>query len=142
MGYKGLSLLRRYSTCIQMTSHLQKVASLPMQMIFVVELRPEPLRRWNVLSRLTWPRLQNIVTNGIITGTVRSCPLPWLPVLSNMQPPCLRCKASTDKLVAKALLHPEWGLHKGLTCHPPKRLKSRHPLWEDMVPIDITARWR
>ena len=47
-----------------------------------------------------------------------------------------------DKVVSKASLHPEWGLHKDLTCHPPKRLKSRHPLWEDMVPIDIAARWR
>ena len=51
----------------------------------------------------------------IITGTVRSCPLPWLPVLPDIHPPYLRRKASTDKLVAKALLHPEWGLHKDLT---------------------------
>ena len=37
----------------------------------------------------------------IITGSVPSCPLPWLPVFSNIQPPYLRRKASTDKLVAK-----------------------------------------
>ena len=78
----------------------------------------------------------------IITGSVRYCPLPWLPALSNIQPPYLRRKVSTDNLVAKTLLHPEWSLHKDMTCHPPKRLKSRHPLWEDMVPIDMAARWR
>ena len=54
----------------------------------------------------------------------------------------LRRKASTDKLVAKALSHPQWGLHQDLTCHPPQRLKSRHPLWEDIVPIDTMARWK
>jgi Reverse transcriptase (RNA-dependent DNA polymerase)/Endonuclease-reverse transcriptase len=77
-----------------------------------------------------------------ITGTIRSCPLPWLPVLSNIAPPDLRRKASSDKLVAKALMHPEWGLHQDLTFHPPPRLKSRHPLWEDLVPLDTTTRWR
>ena len=34
---KGLSLLRHYLICTHMTSRLQKVASLPMQMISVVE---------------------------------------------------------------------------------------------------------
>jgi hypothetical protein len=77
-----------------------------------------------------------------ITGTIRSCPLPWLPVLSNIAPADLRRRASSDKLVAKALMHPDWGLHQDLTFHPPHRLKSRHPLWEDLVPVDIVSRWR
>jgi len=33
--------------------------------------------------------------------TLRSTPLPWLPVLSNIEPPALRRKAATDKLVEK-----------------------------------------
>ena len=37
----------------------------------------------------------------IISGTLRSTPLPWLPVLSNIEPPVLRRKAGTDKLVKK-----------------------------------------
>ena len=78
----------------------------------------------------------------ITPGTVRSCPLPWLPALSHIQPLYLRRKASTDKLVAKALLHPEWGFHKDLTCHPPERLKSKHPLWEDILPTDIAVCWK
>jgi len=36
-----------------------------------------------------------------ISGTLRSTPLPWLPVLSNIDPPALRRKAVTDKLVEK-----------------------------------------
>ena len=78
----------------------------------------------------------------IITGTVHHCPLPWLSILSNIEPAELRRRASTDKLVAKALSHPQWGLHQDLTCHTPQRLKSRHPLWEDVVQIDTMARWK
>ena len=48
----------------------------------------------------------------IITGTVRSCPLPWLSVLLNIEPTDLRRRASTDKLVAKALSHPHWDYTK------------------------------
>jgi len=38
-------------------------------------------------------------TMRLISGTFRSTPLPWLPVLSNIEPPALRRKAATDKLV-------------------------------------------
>ena len=34
----------------------------------------------------------------LIFGTLRSTPLPWLPVLSNIEPPALRRKAATDPL--------------------------------------------
>jgi len=37
----------------------------------------------------------------LISGTRRSTPLPWLPVLSNIEPPALQRKAATDKLVEK-----------------------------------------
>ena len=40
----------------------------------------------------------------IITGTLRSAPLPWLPVLSNIEPPPLRRKAAVDKLIEKGML--------------------------------------
>jgi len=40
-------------------------------------------------------------TMRLISGTLRSTPLPWLPVLCNIEPPALRRKAATDKLVEK-----------------------------------------
>ena len=44
-------------------------------------------------------------TMRLISGTLRSTPLPWLPVLSNIEPPALRRKAATDKLVEKIVKH-------------------------------------
>jgi len=39
-----------------------------------------------------------------------STPLPWLPVLANIEPPALRRKAATDRLVTKVLSHDSWPL--------------------------------
>jgi len=44
----------------------------------------------------------------LVSGTLRSTPLPWLPVLSNIEPPALRRKAATDKLVEKIVKHDSW----------------------------------
>jgi len=41
----------------------------------------------------------------LISGTLRSTPLPWLPVLSNIEPPALRRKAAADKLMEKIVKH-------------------------------------
>ena len=40
-------------------------------------------------------------TIRLISGTLHSAPLSWLPVLSNVEPPALWRKAATDKLVEK-----------------------------------------
>jgi len=44
-------------------------------------------------------------TMCLISGTIRSTPLPWLPVLSNIEPPALQRKAATDKLLEKIVKH-------------------------------------
>ena len=44
----------------------------------------------------------------LISGTLCSTPLPWLPVLSNIEPPALRRKAATDKMVEKIVTHDSW----------------------------------
>ena len=77
-----------------------------------------------------------------VTGTLRPTPLPWLPVLSNIEPPTLRRKAATDRLISKALKHNEWPLHDDIQNPPPYRLKSREPIWRDLQPVDTTACWR
>jgi hypothetical protein len=80
-------------------------------------------------------------TMRLITGTLKPTPLPWLPVLANIEPPALRRKAAVDRLVMKADLHDEWGLHGDITNHPTLRLSSRRPIWTDVQPIEITTRW-
>ena len=53
-------------------------------------------------------------TMRLISGTLRSTPRPWLPVLSNIEPPALRRKAATDKLVEKIVKHDSWPIQPEL----------------------------
>ena len=69
-------------------------------------------------------------------------PLPWLPVLSNIEPPALRRKAATDKLVEKIVKHDSWPIQPDILSPPLRRLTSRKPLWLDLQPVDIKSRWR
>ena len=104
-------------------------------------------------------------TMHLISGTLRFTPLPWLPVLSNIEPPALRRKAATDKLVKKIAKHDSWPIQPDI-LNPPfnqsinqKRIRvtkvtnvtarplwlqltSRKPLWLDLQPVDIKSRWR
>ena len=79
----------------------------------------------------------------LISGTLRSTPLPWLPVLSNIEPPALRRKAATDKLVRKSsnMTDGQSSLIP-LTHHCYDWHGSRKPLWLDLQPVDIKSRWR
>ena len=59
-----------------------------------------------MLSRSAHTSLVDVQLNStmrLISGTFHSTPLPWLPVLSNIEPPALRRKAATDKLVEKII---------------------------------------
>jgi Reverse transcriptase (RNA-dependent DNA polymerase) len=81
-------------------------------------------------------------TMRLISGTLRPTPLPWLPVLANIEPPALRHEAAVDKLLTKTTSHETWGLHGDITNPPALRLSFRHPLYTDMEPQNITTRWR
>jgi len=78
----------------------------------------------------------------LISGTVRSTPLPWLPVLTNIEPPALRRRAAIDKLLTQAECHSEWPLYDDVFHPPLLRLKSHKPLWRDPETINATSRWR
>ena len=78
----------------------------------------------------------------LISGTLRSTPLPWLPVLSNIESPALRRKAATDKLVEKIVKHDSWPIQFDILNPPLLRLTSRNPLWLDLQPVDIKSQWR
>ena len=77
-----------------------------------------------------------------ISSSVRSTPLPWLTVLTNIEPPALRRRDATDKLITQAECHRDWPLYDDVFYPPPFRLESRKPLWRDMQSIDVTSRWR
>jgi len=81
-------------------------------------------------------------TMRLIFGTLCPTPLPWLPVLANIEPPALQRKATTDRLVAKASAHESWPLHHDISNPPQLRLPSRKPLWRELEPIDINSQWR
>ena len=68
----------------------------------------------------------------LISGTVRSTPLPWLPVLTNIEPPALRCRAATYKLIMQAECHRDWPLYDDVFHPLPLRLESHKPLWRDL----------
>ena len=76
-----------------------------------------------------------------LSGTLRSTPLPWLPVLSNIEPPAQRRKAATDKLSEKIVKHDSWPIQPDILSPPLLWLTSRKPLWLDLQPVDIKSRW-
>jgi len=54
----------------------------------------------------------------LISGTLCSTPLPWLPVLANIEPPALRRKAATDTLMEKVIAHGQFILISPTLCMP------------------------
>jgi len=69
-------------------------------------------------------------------------PLSWVPVLSNIEPPALRKKAATDKLVEKIVKRDSWPFQPDILSPLLLRLTSRKPQWLDLQPVDIKSRWR
>uniref|UniRef100_A0A1B0D7K7 Uncharacterized protein n=1 Tax=Phlebotomus papatasi TaxID=29031 RepID=A0A1B0D7K7_PHLPP len=65
----------------------------------------------------------------LITGTVKSTQLPWLPVLSNIAPSKLRREAAAVREFTNCKEHANSLLHTELLNLPSRRLKSRRPPW-------------
>jgi len=97
---------------------------------------------WSHSAHTSQVDVQLNSTMRLISGTLRSTPLPWLPVLSNTEPPDLQRKAATDKLVEKIVKHDSWPIQPDILSLPLLRLTSRKPLWLDLQPVDIKIRWR
>ena len=65
-------------------------------------------------------------------------PLPWLPVLSNIEPPALRRKAATDKLVEKIVKHESWPIQCGGYLGYTLRMKTLFRGWTEKPPLHRT----
>ena len=78
-----------------------------------------------------------------ITGTIKSTPLPWLPVISNITPPYIRRRYQADSLLQKVQTVADLPLAVDLRNPPERRLKSRCPPW-DKLPLNTSANvlWR
>jgi len=97
---------------------------------------------WSRSAHTSQVDVQFNSTMRLISGILRSTPLPWLSVLSNIEPPVLRRKAATDKLVEKIVKHDTWPIQPDILNPPLLRLTPRKPLWLDFQPVDIKSRWR
>jgi len=73
---------------------------------------------WSHSSNTGLDDVQLNSTMRLISGTLHSIPLPWLLVLANIEPPTLRRKAATDKLVEKIIAHDNWLNHSDI-ANPP-----------------------
>jgi len=72
---------------------------------------------WSHSAHTSQVDVQSNSTMRLISGTFRSTSLPWLPVLSNIEPPALRRKAATDKLVEKIVKHDSWPIQPDILTH-------------------------
>ena len=89
---------------------------------------------WSCSAHTSQVDVQLKSTMRLISGTLHSTPLPWLPVLSDIELPALRRKAATDKLVEKIVKYDSRPIQPDI-LNPPLlrvRLTSRKPLWLDL----------
>ena len=63
-------------------------------------------------------------------------------IIALNEPPALRRKAATDKMVEKIVKHDSWPIQPDILSPPLLRLTSRKPLWLDLQPVHIKSRWR
>lgn len=79
----------------------------------------------------------------IITGTLNSTPLPWLPVLANIEPPFLRHEAACIREYKKCRLYENSLLFDVIQYIPIQRIQSRKPTWMyDNKLFVINQKWK
>ena len=107
-------------------------------------LRPSLVHTQWVWSRSAHTSQVDVQLNStmrLISGTLRSTPLPWLPVLSNIESPAYKGRLPTDKLVEKIIVkHDSWPIHPDILNPLLLRLTSGKPLWLDLQPVVIKSR--
>lgn len=88
-------------------------------------------------------------TMRIISGTVHSTPLPWLPALSDIKPPDKRRKSALLRDYQKAILNSNIPLHHDIQQAIPNRLQSRKPpietakqLINGLNGLDLYQQWK
>lgn len=65
----------------------------------------------------------------LITGTIKSTPVEWLPVLANIIPASIRRNGALAREAKKVYADPNLPIHQDLVGRTDVRLKSRKPFW-------------
>lgn len=81
----------------------------------------------------------------VITGSLKSTPLPWLSVLANIEPAPMRREAACRKEFMKCNFFKNSILFDVIQNPPSVRLKSRNPPWcliESDSSFDIKSKWK
>lgn len=80
----------------------------------------------------------------VVSGTLKSTNLKWLPVLANIAPPKIRREVAANRIFRKFKDNEQSLLHGQLTNPPPTRLKSRKPIFHGMNddPVSEEQLWR
>ncbi|XP_061710691.1 uncharacterized protein LOC133520334 [Cydia pomonella] len=84
-------------------------------------------------------------TMRCISGTIKSTPVHWLPLLSHVAPPHLRRAQALKREVEKILKNPTLPAHKEFCYPPPQRLVSRNPpcaIAPSLSNFNILDRWK
>ena len=83
-------------------------------------------------------------TMRTVSGTIRSTPIEWLPVLSNIAPSHLRRESITKNLLHHVIENPSLPLCDILQNPPSHRLASRRPVWKSppLNDFSVEERWR
>jgi len=95
------------------------------------QYRASMLNVWSHSAHTGLVDVQLNATMRLIFGTLCPISLPWLPVLTNIEPPPLRRKAASAKLVERAVAHDSWAIHRDILHPPAQWLPSRSQPWED-----------
>lgn len=74
----------------------------------------------------------------IISGTIKSTPTEWLPVLSNIMPSSIRRNMAVAKEAQKIYTRPSLPIHQDLDGRNELRLPSRKPFWTKANDIGYT----
>jgi len=101
-----------------------------------------PAEMTQYCGRSSWRRR---VPAAVGCGAVRVCGSCTSPMASSAlqhEPPALRRKAATDKLVKKIIKHDSWPIQPDILSPPLLSLTSRKLLWLDLQPVDIKRRWK
>ena len=100
-----------------------------------------PIWTRSCYTKLVYSQLNNSMR--LMSGTLQPTQLSsCLPLLANIAPLELRCKAASDAFLNKVVLVcPELPVHTDIFDHPPQRLMSVCPMWTDTASSNIKDAW-